>query len=174
MRNKTSTLIMASLFTALTAIGAFIKIPTPMVPVTLQVMVVILSGFMLKPKAALFSQTAYVTIGLLGVPIFTEGGGIQYILSPTFGYLLGNIVGAWTVSLISNKNEHNSYLAAFSGLFVIYLTGASVLYCNLNLVAKIQSTIFTTLKIGVIPFIIPDTLKAIAAILLARKINKIF
>lgn len=170
MKEKTSALIISALFTGLTAIAAFIRIPTPIVPITLQVMIVILSGLVLKPGPAALSQIAYITIGLAGVPIFTEGGGIHYILSPTFGYLLGYIPAAWLVSKIKEKNS-KVLIAALAGVASIYFIGTTVLFFNLRLIAKADISIWGAIKIGVIPFIAPDIFKSLAAVALAKKIE---
>ena len=82
MRNKTYKMILVSIFAALTAVGAFIKIPLPPVPFTLQVFFVILSGLLLGSRMGLASQIVYIALGLVGVPVFTEGGGLQYIFHP--------------------------------------------------------------------------------------------
>ena len=67
-----------ALFAALTAIGAFIRIPLPYVPITLQTIFVLLAGVLLGKKRAALSQVIYLVIGLAGVPVFTEGGGRLY------------------------------------------------------------------------------------------------
>ncbi|WP_053956843.1 biotin transporter BioY [Inediibacterium massiliense] len=89
MSLKTNELILCALFSALISIGAFIKIPVPMVPFTLQFLFTNLSGLLLGKKLGSLSVGIYIVIGLLGLPIFTSGGGIGYIFEPTFGYIIG-------------------------------------------------------------------------------------
>jgi len=155
MHSQYGRFILASFFTGLTAVGAFLRIPFPVVPVTLQVLVVLLSGFIIGPKPAFMAQAAYIILGLAGVPVFTGGGGISYILSPTFGYLLAYMPASWAV-----------------GLALIYLIGASVLYINLNYLAGKPVTLTETVRIGIYPFIVPDLLKGAAAVLFALKIRR--
>ena len=59
--NKLSTksLILCSLFAALIAVGAFIKIPIPVVPFTLQVLFTTLAGRLLGPKLGAISVGIY-------------------------------------------------------------------------------------------------------------------
>ena len=64
-----------SLFTALIAVGAFIKIPIPVVPFTLQFLFTTLAGLLLGSKMGAVSVIAYMVLGLVGLPIFSEGGG---------------------------------------------------------------------------------------------------
>lgn len=138
---KTRYLIYTALFAALTSISAFFKIPIPgfPFPITLQVMFVILAGLMLPPKYALASQALYVGIGLTGLPVFSMGGGIGYVMQPSFGILLGFIVAAYVIALIKKyvpiKKKFLLYLLASGvGIIVIYLIGIPYMYIILNFV----------------------------------------
>lgn len=82
---KTRSLVYCALFTALIAVGAFIKIPIPVVPFTLQYLFTMLAGILLGSLSVL----AYMILGLIGLPIFSEGGGIGYVFKPSFGYIIG-------------------------------------------------------------------------------------
>ena len=81
---KTKSLIYCGLFTALIAVGAFIKIPVPVVPFTLQYLFTMMAGLLLGPKLGALSVTFYMLLGLAGLPIFSEGGGIWYIFKPNY------------------------------------------------------------------------------------------
>ena len=70
-------MIFVALFAALTAIGGFIRIPLGPVPFTLQFLFSAYAGVLLGARLGLYSQILYVGIGLLGIPIFTRGGGIS-------------------------------------------------------------------------------------------------
>ena len=78
---NTRNLILVALFTALTAIGAFLRIPMPMVPFTLQNLFSTLAGLLLGSYLGAVSVGIYVLLGLAGVPVFTSGGGIGYVSS---------------------------------------------------------------------------------------------
>ena len=117
----TRNMILAALFAALTAIGAFLQIPTGTVPITLQFLFTALAGLLLGWKWGAVSQLLYVGIGLLGLPVFTQGGGIGYVLQPSFGFLLGLIpaaavIGALTArfscSSLSLRSKIRSFIAA--------------------------------------------------------------
>ena len=68
-------LALCALFVALTAAGAYIQIPTAVIPFTLQILFVLLAGILLGPKYGALSQLVYVLLGLAGVPILSGGGG---------------------------------------------------------------------------------------------------
>ena len=82
---KTMLLILTALFAALTAVGAFIKIPFLCSAITLQFFFTALAVVLLDAKYGALSQFVYVALGLVGLPIFTAGGGFGYLLYPTCG-----------------------------------------------------------------------------------------
>ncbi len=73
----------------------------------------------------------------LWVPIFTSGGGPGYILQPTFGYLIGFMVGAYAVGRIAESMETLSFKRLLAGsilnLFIVYGLGMIYLYFIMNL-----------------------------------------
>lgn len=131
-KEKIRDLILCAMFAALAAVGAFIKIPVPYVPFTLQLTFTTLSGYILGGKKGMTSVLIYIALGLLGMPVFTEGGGIGYIFKPTFGYIIGFAIGAFFTGVISHKTEKPSYLrllaAGFAGLVVVYAAGIVYFY----------------------------------------------
>lgn len=130
--NRTKHLSMCALFSALIVAGAFIKIPVPVVPFTLQFLFTMMAGLLLGGKLGAASVGAYIFMGLLGLPVFAEGGGLAYILKPSFGYLIGFAVGAYVTGVIANRVSNPGYarlLAAnFAGLGIVYLLGMSYYY----------------------------------------------
>ncbi|MBU5483951.1 biotin transporter BioY [Clostridium sp. MSJ-11] len=136
MKN-TRDLILVAMFAALTAIGAFIKIPIPYIPFTLQYLFCALAGVILGSRLGALSQIVYVSLGLLGVPVFTEGGGFDYIFKPTFGYLIGFIVAAYVIGKIRENVKELTFTKAtlmmLLGLFFVYFFGVIYLYIIFNL-----------------------------------------
>ncbi|OEF96035.1 biotin transporter BioY [Desulfuribacillus alkaliarsenatis] len=173
-RIKTYYLVLVPLFTALTIIGTFIKIPTPIVPITLQTLFVILSGALLGSKMGALSQVLYVTLGLIGLPVFSQGGGFSYIFNPTFGYLLGFIAGSFVIGYIiehsKNKNMFTFLIANLSGLFVIYLIGVTYMYLILNYVSLTAITINQAIVVGFLTPLPKDLVVAIFVTIIATKI----
>ena len=137
MRNqKTRELVLCALFTALTAVGAFIKIPVPVVPFTLQFLFTMLAGLLLGGRLGAISVGAYAVLGLLGLPIFTEGGGFWYLLKPSFGYILGFIVGAYVTGKMAAKTSNFWHIlgANLVGLIIVYGMGMVYYYIICNFV----------------------------------------
>ncbi|AZU63892.1 biotin transporter BioY [Neobacillus mesonae] len=178
LKIKTSNLAAVSLFAALTAIGAFIKIPLPYVPFTLQVLFVYLAGSLLGSKKGMLSQLVYVGIGLAGVPVFTQGGGIGYFLQPTFGYLLGFIAAAYVVGFIieriQNPKTIHFILANLAGIFVVYLIGVPYLYLALNTWMGVTSSWGHILLVGFVYGIGGDIILTVFAGMLTMRLYKAF
>ena len=129
---RIKTLIYCSLFTALIAVGAFIKIPVPVVPFTLQFLFTTLAGLLLGPKRGTLSVAAYMALGLMGLPIFSQGGGFWYILNPSFGYIIGFCFGTLTTGMIAERMKEKTVfhylLANFAGLLIVYAIGMVYYY----------------------------------------------
>ena len=127
---------MCGLFVALIAAGAFIKIPIPVVPFTLQFLFTMLAGLLLGGKRGFAAVGIYIILGLAGLPIFSEGGGIAYVFKPSFGYIIGFAVGAYVTGIIANKKNNPGYgqlLAAnFIGLGIVYAFGMIYYYIISN------------------------------------------
>ncbi|WP_010233526.1 biotin transporter BioY [Clostridium arbusti] len=174
---KTRELVMVSIFASLTAIGAFIKIPIPYVPFTLQFLFCAMAGIILGPKLGALSQILYVIIGLMGVPIFTEGGGLYYIFKPTFGYLIGFIVAAYVIGKVSYTIKRLTFIKTLicilSGLFFVYLFGVIYLYIIYNLYMGDAKTIKWAIFYGFVICVGGDLLVSMAASALALKLKPI-
>ena len=134
--NRTKNLMYCSLFTALIAVGALIKIPIPVVPFTLQFLFTTLAGLLLGSKKGTISVVPYMVLGLVGLPIFSEGGGIWYVFKPSFGYIIGFCIGTYVTGLMAERMKEKTipgYLAAnFTGLLIVYAVGMIYYYliCN--------------------------------------------
>lgn len=135
---KTKDLVYCGMFTVLIAVGAFIKIPIPVVPFTLQFLFTTMAGLILGSRLGAASVGIYTLLGLVGLPIFSEGGGIWYVMKPSFGYILGFIVGTFVTGFIIEKSKKLTIprylLANFSGLAIVYAMGMVYYYIISNFV----------------------------------------
>lgn len=179
MKNsRTLSLTLVAVFAALTAIGAFIKIPLPIVPFTLQIIIVFLAGALLGSKRGLQSQLVYVLVGLAGLPVFTQGGGFMYVLQPTFGYLIGFAVGAYVIGFIIERVEHPTrkhfIFANLIGTAVIYAIGVPYLYLALNLWLDVPTNLSHVLAAGFFSTVGVDIALAIFSGVLATRIYPLF
>lgn len=120
-------MVLCALFVALITIAAFIRIPVPAVPFTLQLEFVLLAGVLLGGRWGLIAVLIYIAMGLTGLPVFAAGGGISYVLRPSFGYIIGFAFAAYVTGTIAGRAERPDVrrllTANFSGLAIIYACG---------------------------------------------------
>ena len=173
---KTRNLLLCALFAALTAVGAFIKIPFAVSAITLQFFFTALAGILLGAKYAALSQLLYVALGLLGLPVFTLGGGIGYVLYPTFGFLLGLIPAAYVVGRVNGNSRSSKRiaLACFAGLAVLYAVGLPYMALILNVYQGRSMGVWALAIAGLLPYLPGDCVKIAACAYLAPKILRAF
>jgi biotin transport system substrate-specific component len=163
-------MVYASLFAALTAAGAWIAIPLPYVPVTLQTLFTMLSGALLGPYFGALAMIVYVLLGLIGLPVFAQGqSGLGTLVGPAGGYLIGFVVGAVVIGLLVRLKKRPGFLwlclAMAIGELVVYAFGIA----QLSFVAGMS--LDHAIVVGALPFVPGDILKIAVAALIARKIE---
>lgn len=173
MRMKVKEMALVSMFTALTAVGAFITLPIGPVPITLQSLFVLLSGMLIGPKLGALSQIVYISLALMGIPIFSGfSGGPQILLKPSFGFAVGFVFAAYIVGTIIHGNvniKYKLFIGSLVGSIVIYIFGLPYMYYILNIVMKMELSLSAVLNMGFILFIPGDLIKLIIAVVISKK-----
>ena len=171
---KTRSLILTALFAALTAVGAFLKIPFPLSAITLQFFFTAMAGTLLGKKYGALSQAVYVLLGLVGVPIFALGGGFSYIFQPTFGFLLGLIPSAWVIGSLARRplTFWRSVVAMLAGLAVLYAIGVPYMALIANAYLGKGLTFWQVLKNGMLIYLPGDMLKIAAGSALSCAVTR--
>lgn len=172
-------LILSSLFAALTAIGAFLRIPVPYVPFALSDFFVLLSGSILGPYYGCLSQFVYIAVGFTGIPVFVHGGGPAYVFQPTFGYLIGFPIAAFLVGKIirnlSNPETGSKlihyFIAHTAAMLVIFTLGISGLFLNIKFIVGKNITFTEAFHIGGLLFIAGIIIKITICSLLAYRLG---
>lgn len=167
VRNR---IIASVVFVGITAVSAQAAIPlgfTP-VPLTLQVLVVLLSGLVLGSRWGAVSQMQYLALGALGLPIFAGWkGGPAALWGPTAGYLVGFVpaafVAGWVFERIGAQSRTGAWLAGLAGVSAIYLCGSSWLAVWVAAFSSGAVSLGAIWALGVAPFVGVDLLKALVA-----------
>ena len=171
---KILTLTLCAMFAALTAVGAFIKIPIPHLPITLQTFFVMMSGLLLGGTLGAASVAAYVAIGLIGIPVFTEGGGIGYVYKPSFGYLAAFILGAFIAGKIANAVSDPSFVrilaACLVSTAVVYIIGMGYFFLAMNTWVGKGITVSKLFALCFVPVFGGDILKCLLAAFLGKRL----
>ena len=154
------------LFIAFTALTARITIPLPFtpVPITLQVMAVLLAGLVLGPRAGAASQLVYLISIAAGLPLDAKALGPAALTGPTAGYLFGFVPAAFATGWLAKRlpaARVSLFLGAVVGVAIIYAAGTIWL-------APAVGSLRTAWMLGVAPFILTDLVKAIVAAAVAE------
>jgi len=167
-------------YTALLCIAAFVfrvgggvVVPFSFLPI-----MILLSGAMLGARLGALSVLLYVLLGLFGIPVFAQPpfGGFVYILQPTFGFLLGDILAAYIVGRVVEKTTSASTLryavAMLLGVISIYLLGVPYLYIVFNVYLGEPLTFWGAVQIGILPFVLLDLVKGLFAGAIAVRLHR--
>ena len=169
--NQLRMMVYASLFAALTAVGAFLAIPIGPVPIVLQNMFVYLTGLLLGGRWGLASVGVYLLAGACGLPVFAGGlGGISRFIGPTGGYLIGYLPTVFLIGKMSQKANPrlvSDVLAMICGTLVLYACGVSWLKIVTGMSAA------KALALGMYPFLVGDALKIAAAAAIAKALRPV-
>lgn len=153
-------IVLGALFVAALA---QVKIPLPFTPVPLtgQTFAVLLAGAVLGSNRAAASMALYIALGVSGLPVFAGGAsGMAYLSGPTLGYLIGFVLAAYVIGLLAERglerSVRTSLIPFLAGTLIIYICGVTWLTILLGSLGKAVAA-------GLLPFLIGDTLKLIAA-----------
>jgi biotin transport system substrate-specific component len=165
---RTKGIALCASFAVLLAVSSVISLPIPFspVPVTLQVLVVLIISMILGPAYGTLCCLLYLVLGAVGLPVFHGGtSGIPILLGPTGGFLfafpLSALVGGAVARRLS-KTQRSDALRVCAGavlsVFLIYVVGTTWLsaYLGINL--------YQAFLVGGLPFIPFDIVKAIVAV----------
>ena len=177
---RTQDVIYCGLFAALMTVGALIKIVLPIgvfeVTVSLQVFFALLAGFLLGARNGFLSIVAYLIIGLIGVPVFAHGGGLGYLIKPTFGFLIGFAFAALFAGLLTNREKKPRFsrlvVAALVGEMAYYACGLIYYFIMFNFVLSgtVGIGIAKLFSVWFLSTVIPDTVICMLAAVLAYRL----
>jgi len=177
LHTRTQRITYSALFAAVLSLSAFIRIPMGPVPLTMQSAAALTAGYCLGPRLGMASTLLYTFIGLAGVPVFASGGGPMYVLSPTFGYIIGFTLCALITGFLARFNTRGSFIIAYiimlAGLAGIYTPGVLWLITILHHVAGVPRDIASLMKIGLVIPLIGDLITTLPAVLVSVRLRKI-
>lgn len=178
MKITTKDLVFCGIFAALIAVGAFLKISVPPVSISMQTFFVTLAGLFLGGFFGSISVLVYIFIGLIGIPVFTSGGGFMYVFTPTFGYLLGFVLSAFlTGTLIKGKTNPSVKelsIAVFVGAISTYLIAIPYYFLLTQLYFGTEFVLSSVLWSFFVIFIPGDIAKCVVAIVVGKKLLPVY
>lgn len=169
-KNRIYDVVLASMLLCLLIVGSKLTIPLGFISLTMQLPVVFLIIFLAKRKIAVMVLATYIIMGLIGIPVFSTGGGLSYIYQPSFGFIIGFLLAAIVAPKVSNKL---SIVLSITVVFLaVYLTGVIYMYVIFHYNMHKDFGIIKVLEIGVYPFILKDIICAYLASVIAYRLKK--
>ena len=184
--NKSTTydLILSALGAALITVGAFISLTVMAVPFTLQTLMIFSVLMAVGGKRGLISIICYILLGAVGLPVFSGfKGGFAVLMGPTGGFILGFIVMGIVYFLLADKAfDADSktrgkrilfkVIACVISLVVLYAFG-TVWFMTVYASQTGPVGVWAALTMCVIPFIIPDIIKLMAAVAVSEACRRV-
>jgi len=155
-------IVVGSLFVAALAQVA-IPLPFTPVPITGQTFGVLLVGAALGSKRGAAALALYLAEGAIGLPFFAGGEfGVAVVVGAKGGYLVGFIIAAYVVGLLAERCLERSARTSF----IPFLVGTLIIYvCGVSWLALVLGSFSKAIAGGLMPFLIGDAIKLIAAAL---------
>lgn len=174
-RENTRDMIYIAMFAIIIAICSWISVPAT-VPFTLQTFGVFVTVGVLGGKRGSLSVLVYLLLGVIGVPVFAGfSGGLGVLLGSTGGYIIGFLFSAlimWGMEMLFGKNNVVLVVSMIVGLLVCYLFG-TVWFMSVYARTTGPIGVMTALGWCVFPYIIPDGIKIVLAMILCKRMAKI-
>lgn len=159
-----------ALMAALMCVLCPLSVPIGPVPVSLSVLVILLTVYLLGIRGALVSYAVYLLLGAVGMPVFSGfQGGLAKLAGPTGGYLIGFLPMIPIAGLFIRKSKENYVLSALGmilGVAVAYFFG------TVWFVLQTGSEVSHALSVCVFPFIPFDLAKIAIAAVFGRLIHR--
>ena len=163
-------------FAALVALGAQVRIPLPWsdVPMTLQVLAVLLAGYLLPPRRAVGAIVLYLACGAVGLPVFAAGSG--GLMGSTGGYLAGFAVCAWIVGTIAGDRGAGVarlVLAGTLGFASVFALGIGWRVVLVLALGAFDGRLSWVVVSGTAPFLVKAAIEILLAVALVVRIRAI-
>lgn len=146
------------------AAASQIAVPLPFtpVPVSLATAAVVLLGAGLGPRLGATSATLFLLAGMAGAPVFADQGAGWAFAS--FGYVIGYVPAAFIAGVLARRAADRSVwrTAALAGASTLAAYAVGVPW----LMAFLGVDLATGLALGMLPFLIGDAVKMLAAAVL--------
>ena len=172
--SKTKDIVYIGIFAALIAACSWITIPGP-VPFTMQTFAVFLTVGLLGGRRGTLAVLVYILLGAVGLPVFSNfQGGIGALMGTTGGYIMGFLASAllmWAMEKLPGNKRLVLLGSMLLGLLACYLFG-TVWFRMVYLRTTGPVGWMSVLGWCVFPFIIPDCIKILLAMLLTDRLKK--
>lgn len=174
-RSLATDLVLVGAGTAITALAAQLVIPLWPVPITMQTFAVLLVGTALGPLRGALSMALYLLLGIVGLPVFSDGSSGNLFALASGGFIVGFVFAAPLVGWLAQREWDRKWLGTalsfLAGTVVMYAFGLPWLFASLDGYGAgvwqdtmgYSSLLEATIGAGMLPFLLGDVLKALLA-----------
>lgn len=149
--------VIVGLGVALLTLSSKIQVPFWPVPMTLQLLAVLMIGATAGARLGGATVLAWLGLGALGAPVFAMGGGLAYLAGPTGGFLAGFLVAVVVVGFLADRGHGRSIgsalLLLLIGVAIVYTLGLS------RLTVAFDGDVKKAVMLGFVRFIPAEILK---------------
>ena len=173
-KSKVYPLAMTAVMAAVTCVLGPMSIPIGPVPISFTNLAIYISLYLLGWKRGTLSYLVYMLIGTVGMPVFSNySGGMGKLFGPTGGYIIGFIPMAIIAGIVIDKSRNRGIQLAgmIVGTALCYAFGTAWF---MAVYARTSGPVGVMTALGwcVFPYIIPDLVKLVLAVLLSRRVKQ--
>lgn len=95
---------------------------------------------------------SYILMGIIGIPVFSSGGGFGYIFYPSFGFFLSCLITGLNIS----DKKIFLFLQGLMVLLIIDIVGIIYIYFIMNYYLELDKSLSYIIFVGLTPFLIKD------------------
>ncbi|MGM0214614.1 biotin transporter BioY [Enterococcus sp. AZ109] len=170
MKLSSREMVLAGMFAAATGVLAQFTIPLGPIPLTLQTFAVGFVVTVLGKKTGTLAILIYLLMGCIGLPVFAGGSaGISALFGPTGGFLVGFIFNGLVTGWLIEKTTTNYFWVIFANIVGAFVT---LVFGSLWLKVSAGMPWAGAFSAGMIPFLIPGLIKAVAAGYLGQLVSQ--
>ena len=166
---KVKQIVLCAIFAALSAILSQVAIPIGVVPINLTHVSIFMAAGLLGAKRGALSQLVFVLLGAFGAPVFSGfTGGLERLVGPTGGFILGYILCAFAAGLIIDRfgvSVKVLVAAMLAGWVVTYVPGI------LWFMRQMEVGFVQSLSLCVLPYLPGDAVKTVLCVVLIRRLR---
>lgn len=167
-------MVCIAIFAVLMAVCSWIAVPTT-VPFTMQTFGLFLTVGVLGGKRGTLAILIFILLGAVGIPVFSGfTGGLGILFGTTGGYIIGFIFSGlvmWAMEKLIGRKTWALALAMVLAMIVYFTFGTAWF---MAVYGRTVGPIGLSAVLGwcVLPFVIPDILKMMLALMLSGRLSR--
>jgi len=170
MRNAVRVIIYVSLIALSAQLTIDLNLPNLIIPVSGQTLAILTGAVFFKPQESFIAIIIYCLLGIIGLPVFSDGGsGWAAFSGGSLGYFIGFVLAATFVGYMAEQGKAESVLQ----LLLITAFGTLIILCLGSLNLARAHGLMQGFEYGFTPFILGGIAKVIIGVALVVIIRRL-